>query len=144
MMKARVKKENIMPQEKPEAAVNPIPIPTPVPLPPIPIPIPPVTTPIELTPTSPSTTTTAPTSGVAVTVPNQSGTVTFSLVVTDNLGEASQPATVNVSIQGPPIAVLTATPTTIATGGTIELSGSGSTTSGSIASYKFSLVPPPA
>lgn len=96
---------------------------------------------VALSSSSPSTTTTAPTSSVSVTVPNTTGTVTFSLVVTDNLGVESQPAYATVTIQGPPTAVLTATPATVTEGGAIELSGSGSTSSGSIASYKFSFVP---
>jgi len=96
---------------------------------------------VELTPANPSTTVTAPVSSVAVTVPNTSGKVTFQLVVTDNLGQQSAPAYATVSIQGAPIAVLSATPGTVQAGGTIELSGAGSTSGGSIASYTFSLVP---
>jgi len=97
-------------------------------------------TPIVLTPTNPSTTTTAPTSSVEVTVPNTTGTVKFSLVVTDNLGVQSAPAYAEVTIQAPPTAVLTATPSPVPEGGTITLSGTGNTT-GSIAKYTFSLVP---
>jgi len=37
--------------------------------------------------------------------------------------------------------MLTATPATVTQGGRIELAGAGSTSSGSIASYTFSLVP---
>jgi hypothetical protein len=99
-------------------------------------------TPVALSASSPSTTTTAPTSSVAVTVPNTTGKVTFSLVVTDNLGVKSQPVTATVTIQAPPTAVLTANPTTASENGTITLSGSGSTSSGNIASYTFSFVPP--
>ncbi len=95
-----------------------------------------------LSPTNPKVTTTAPTSSVAVTVPNTSGTVTFSLVVTDNLGVASAPATITVNIQSSPVAVLKADSTTVPAGGAIKLSGTGSTSSGSIASYTFSLVTP--
>lgn len=125
-------------------ATAPTPVVPPVPIPvPIPIPTPgPVGAPVALTPSNPSTTTNAPASTVAVTVPNTTGTVTFSLVVTDNLGVQSAPAFATVTIQGPPVAVLTAAPTTLAEGGTIELTGAKSTSSGSIASYKFSLVPP--
>ncbi len=97
--------------------------------------------PVVLSPAQPSTTTTAPTSSVDVTVPNKSGPVVFSLVVTDNLGVKSQPAYATVNIQSPPVAVLVAAPATVTTGGAITLSGSGSTSSGSIASYTFSLVP---
>ena len=93
--------------------VNPIPIPIPIP---IPVPIPPVTSSTPLSPTSPTVTTTAPTSSVSVTVPNTSGTVTFSLVVTDNLGVQSAPAFATVTIQGAPVAVIAATPPTVADG----------------------------
>lgn len=96
---------------------------------------------VALTPANPTTTVSAPASSVAVTVPNASGTVTFSLVVTDNLGVASPPVYASVSVQGPPVAMLTATPATVTQGGRIELAGAGSTSSGSIASYTFSLVP---
>lgn len=106
------------------------------------MPPPPTGTPVALTPSNPSTTTTAPTSNVAVTVPNTTGIVTFSLVVTDNLGVESAPAFATVTIQGPPVAVLAVTPTTLAEGGTIQLVGDKSTSAGKIASYKFSLVPP--
>jgi len=114
-------------------------------IPPIPTPTPsgPGSATVALSSANPSTTVTPPTSKVSVTVPNTSGTVTFSLVVTDNMGIDSPPAFATVSIQSPPIAVLTATPETVAVGSAIELSGSGSTSSGSIASYKFSLVPAP-
>lgn len=95
-----------------------------------------------LSPSNPKITTTAPTSSVSVTVPNTSGQVTFSLVVTDNLGVVSPPSTVTVTIQSPPTAVLKAGSATTAAGGVIQLSGAGSTSSGSIASYTFSLVNP--
>ncbi|HUK46828.1 MAG TPA: hypothetical protein VLW06_04515 [Terriglobales bacterium] len=114
-----------------------------------PAPIPPVsvspggttsgTTPTPLSPSSPSVSTTSPT--VAVTVPDTSGQVTFSLVVTDNLGVQSQPATVTVNIQSPPVAVLTTSTPAVSAGGPIELSGSGSSSSGNITNYTFSLVP---
>jgi hypothetical protein len=70
--------------------------------------------------------------------------VTFSLVVTDNLGVKSAPATATVNIQAPPTARLTATPSTVIPGGAIELSGGGSSSSGSIASYTFTLETNPA
>jgi hypothetical protein len=127
----------------PEAAAVPVVGPTnPIgPIPPIHFPLPGGTT-TPLSPTNPSVTTTAPTASVAVTVPNTSGTVTFSLVVTDNLGVQSAPAFATVTIQGAPVAVIAATPATVAAGGAIELAGTGSTSSGSIASYTFALVPP--
>jgi hypothetical protein len=106
-----------------------------------PVPAPPSTTPIALSAANPSTTATAPASSVTVTVPNLTGPVTFSLVVTDNLGVESPAAYATVHIQSPPTAVLTATPATVTEGGAIVLSGAGSTSAGSIASYKFSLVP---
>jgi hypothetical protein len=55
----------------------------------------------------------------------------------------SAPAFATVTIQGAPVAVIAATPETVAVGGRIDLSGVGSTSAGSIASYTFALVPPP-
>jgi hypothetical protein len=101
-----------------------------------------------VTPVSPATTTTFPVSGssptATVTVPNQSGTVTFQLVVTDNLGQQSAPATVTVVIQSAPVARIAATPTSVAPGGAITLSGAGSTATdpGTIATFTFSVVNP--
>jgi hypothetical protein len=146
--KPRIPKEKKMAPSKsdnsPEAEATPIISPV-TPINPIPIPVrPPILVSTPLSPTSPTVTTTAPTSSVSVTVPNTSGTVTFSLVVTDNLGVQSAPAFATVTIQGAPVAVIAATPSTVAAGGAIELSGSGSTSSGSIASYTFTLAPPPA
>lgn len=133
-------------ENRPEAEATPIISPiTPIvgPVSPVINPTPaPTSTATPLSPTSPTVTTTAPTSSVSVTVPNTSGTVTFSLVVTDNLGVQSAPAFATVTIQGAPVAVIAATPSTVAAGGAIDLSGSGSTSSGSIASYTFALVPP--
>ncbi len=79
----------------------------------------------------------------AVTVPNSSGSVTFQLVVTDNLGVQSAPVTATVTIQAAPVAVLTATPATVAAGGVITLSATGSSAGapGSIAQYSFSVLP---
>lgn len=93
-----------------------------------------------LSPTSPTVTTTTPTA--AVSVPNTSGSVTFQLIVTDNLGVQSAPVTYTVNIQGAPTAVLTATPNPVAAGKAITLSGAGSTANGTgtIASYAFSLL----
>lgn len=90
--------------------------------------------------------TTFPVSGgsptAVVTVPNQSGTVTFSLVVTDNLGQKSAPATVTVTIQSLPTAKITATPPTVAAGGAITLSGAGSTAAapGTLTNFTFNVV----
>jgi hypothetical protein len=124
-------------------ATDPVPI-TPV-IPIVPIPIGPViTTPVALSPANPTTHTTAPTSNVSVTVPNTTGQVTFSLVVTDNLGAKSQPATVTVTIQGEPVARITAAPNPVAAGAPIQLSGANSQSAGtgSIATYTFSLITP--
>jgi len=79
-----------------------------------------------------------------VTVANGPGTsVTFSLVVTDDLGQKSVPATATVTIQGLPTAKLTATPSAIAAGQPITLSGAGSAAAapGTITTFTFSLVP---
>jgi hypothetical protein len=98
----------------------------------------------ELTAASPTITSATPT--VEVTVPNTSGTVTFQLVVTDNLGTKSAPATISVEIQAAPKAELSATPTVIAAGGTITLSGTGSAAvaPGTIANYTFTVENPAA
>ncbi len=96
---------------------------------------------VVLTPANPSVSTTAPVSSVSVTVPGTTGPVRFSLVVTDNLGVESAPAFATVTIQRPPVAALTASPSAVTEGGAIELSGVSSTSAGSIASYRFSLVP---
>jgi hypothetical protein len=62
-------------------------------------------------------------------------------VVTDNLGQQSAPAFVTVTVQGPPVANITATPATILEGGAVELSGAGSTSTGTLTNFKFSFVP---
>jgi hypothetical protein len=105
-----------------------------------PIVLPVATAPTALTPANPTVTSTSP--SATVTVPNTSGAVTLQLVVTDNLGVQSEPATVTVEIQGPPTAVVSATPNPVAAGKPIALSGAGSTAAGagSIASYSFTLV----
>lgn len=104
------------------------------------------TTTVPLSTTSPSTSTSSSSgapapSTVAVTVPGVTGSVRFSLVVTDNLGVQSEAAYATVTIQGPPVAALTATPSPVAENGTITLSGAGSTSSGTITKYTFSLAP---
>ena len=120
----------------------PIPIPTlPITAPTVPVIAPTATTTVSLSTASPSTTTNAPTSSVSVDVPGETGSLRFSLVVTDNLGQQSAPAYVTVNVQGLPIANITAAPTTIVEGGPVELSGAGSTSSGSIENSKFSLAP---
>ena len=102
-----------------------------------------VTTPVTaLSPTSPNVPgTTSPT--VEVTVPNTSGTVTFQLIVTDNLGQSSPAATATVTIQAGPAAKLTATPAVAKPGETITLSSAGSTAAapGTLTGFQFSLKP---
>ncbi len=80
---------------------------------------------------------------IEVTVPNTSGTVTFQLIVTDNLGTQSVAATATVEIQGAPTAELTATPSVVKPGETITLSGANSSAvkPGTIANYAFTLEP---
>jgi hypothetical protein len=128
------------PQATPEAAIDPgTPITPVTPINPI-QPIAPGDGPVQLSSASPSTTTTTP--SVEVTVPN-TGTVQFSLVVTDNLGQSSPASFATVTIQGGPTAVLTAAPQTVNDGGTITLTATDVSTTGSIAKYVFSLVPAP-
>ena len=79
-------------------------------------------------------------SSVAVSVQDMTGVVNFNLVVVDNLGQQSTAAVAQVTIQGPPTAVLDASPSPVAEGGTITLDGSKSTSAGSIASYTFTFV----
>jgi len=84
---------------------------------------------------------------VSVTVPNTSGTVTFQLIVTDNLGQASAPSTATVTIQGAPTANLSVSAQgvnpsksiTVKPGETITLSSTGSAAAapGTLSSYQF-------
>ena len=125
----------------PTAAPTPAPAPILIPVVPV-APVTPIaTTVISLSTASPSTSTTAPTSSVSVNVPGTTGSIRFSLVVTDNLGQESAPAYVTVAVQNLPIANITASPMTIVEGGAVELSGAASTSTGTIASYTFSLAP---
>jgi hypothetical protein len=80
---------------------------------------------------------------IEVTVPNTSGTVTFQLIVTDNLGTQSVAVKATVEIQGAPTGVLTANPNVIKPGGIITLSGANSSAiaPGTIANYAFTLEP---
>jgi hypothetical protein len=137
---------------------TPAPTVTPVVTPPVttvgtPATTPPVTTPPTTIPTfalsaaNPSTPLPVPPavspSVVQVTVPNTSGQVTFSLVVTDNLGQQSQnKPTVTVTIQPPPVAALTGPTTPVPAGSPIQLSGAGSTPLANIKTFTFTLVPP--
>jgi hypothetical protein len=74
-------------------------------------------------------------------VPGATGKVTFSLVVTDNLGVQSAPAFITVTLQPAPVALIAANPTDAVEGSAINLTGAGSSSSGNIASFKFSLEP---
>ncbi len=131
-----------LPGPLPGPVPGPLPVPSPVPTP-VPTPTPtPGTNATALSPQNPSVTTSAPNSSVSVTVPNTSGTVTFSLVVTDNLGVQSAPVFATVTIQGAPEGNLAVTPSVVMPGGAIELSAANSSSTGSIVSYTFSLVPP--
>jgi hypothetical protein len=72
-------------------------------------------------------------------------TLTFSLIVTDSLGLQSSPATVNVTVSPiganvPPTATPSANPSTVASGGTVTLQGSGTdpNTGATITGYAWS------
>lgn len=82
-------------------------------------------------------------SSITVTAPATPGTLTFQLIVTDDLGQTSAPATATVVVQGAPTAVLTATPAAVKPGGTITLNGASSTAMapGKLTTYAFSLKP---
>lgn len=69
----------------------------------------------------------------------------FSLVVEDDLGNNSQPAFVDVTVQALPVAVIRAAPT-VSANTNISLDGSGSGPAGHLKAYKWELVsetPPP-
>jgi len=122
-------------QPAPEpAAITPIPIP---------IPPPPSTPPVALSPTNPSITTPSP--NIAITVPATSGPVTFQLVVTDNLGNQSAPASITIEIQPAPIAVLSTSTPSVRAGSPIELSAANSAAQapGTITSYRYTLISTP-
>ena len=96
---------------------------------------------ITLAPNGAAQTTTDPTVVVTVTPAPAAGQVLrFSLVVIDDLGNSSQPAFVNVTVQALPVAVL-AGPPTVSAGATIALVGSDSTPTGHIKTYQWQLVP---
>jgi len=119
---------------------QPSPAPTPL-QPPTPTGIP--TPPVALSPTNPSVTTPSP--SVTVSVPATSGPVTFQLVVTDNLGNQSAPATITIEIQPAPVALLSTSTPSVRAGSPIELSGVSSTAAapGTIISYRYTLVSQP-
>jgi hypothetical protein len=65
----------------------------------------------------------------------------FSLVVEDDLGNSSQPALLDVTVQALPIASLAGTPATISAGtASITLEGKNSTPAGHLKQYKWELV----
>jgi hypothetical protein len=126
-----------MPETEPEATIATGTVTAPIaPITPITPITPPTTGPTAMTPGQ-SITTTSPT--LAVTVANVVGVLNFQLVVTDNLQQSSAPATAQVTVQGPPVAALTATPSPVKEGGTITLDGANSTSTAPIANYTFTL-----
>lgn len=97
---------------------------------------------ITLTTSGPAQTTTDGTAVVTVTPPPAAGTVLkFSLTVTDDLNNTSPAATVTVTVQDLPVAVITG-PKAAAPKQTITLVGSASTPTGHITKYNWTLVPP--
>ena len=96
---------------------------------------------ITLAPNGAAQTTTDPTAVVTVNpAPTAGQTLRLSLVVIDDLGNTSQPAFVNVTVQALPVAVLTG-PTAFSAGATIALVGSASTPAGHIKTYQWQLTP---
>ena len=69
-------------------------------------------------------------------------TLRFALTVIDDLGNASQPAFVDVSVQAAPVAVLGG-PKTVSAGQPITLVGGDSTPPGHIKTYRWELVSKP-
>ena len=106
-------------------------------------PVLPTTPPIALSSTNPSVTTPSP--NITVSVPATIGPVTFQLVVTDNLGNQSAPATVTIEIQPAPVAVLSTSTPSVRAGSPIELSAVSSTAAapGTITSYRCMLISQP-
>lgn len=130
-------------QPTPEpTTLQPAGIVTPTPIPP-PIPTPTPASAIALSPTNPSITTPSP--NITVSVPATSGPVTFSLVVTDNLGNQSAPALITIEIQPAPVAVLSTSTPSVRAGAPIELSATSSVAAapGTITSYRYTLVSQP-
>jgi hypothetical protein len=70
----------------------------------------------------------------------KAGTYTFSLLVIDDLGNQSKPATVQVLVHDLPVAKITGPTTPVITGQPINLDGSGSTPAGNIKTYRWQLV----
>jgi hypothetical protein len=96
---------------------------------------------ITLTAAGPAQTTTDSTATVTVTPAPAAGTsLRFSLTVTDDLGNTSQPSFVIVTVQALPVAVVTG-PKAVPAGQTINLVGTASTPTGHITKYTWQLVP---
>jgi hypothetical protein len=96
---------------------------------------------ITLTASGPAQTTTDATATVTVTpAPAAGASLRFSLTVTDDLGNTSQPSFVVVTVQALPQAVITG-PKVVPVGQPIPLVGSASTPTGHITKYTWQLVP---
>lgn len=96
---------------------------------------------ITLSSGTPQTTTDA-TAVVTLGAPPAAGTILrFSLVVTDDLGNKSAAAFIDVAVQAVPVAVLKPV-ATISAGSSFTLDGTGSTPPANIKSYEWELLPP--
>jgi hypothetical protein len=71
--------------------------------------------------------------------PSPGSVLTFQLIVTDDAGNRSAPATVAVTVHGTPTATISG-PATVAAGAPITLVGSGSEPGGRITNYTWQLV----
>lgn len=98
---------------------------------------------ITLTAGTPQTTTDATAVVTLAAAPAAGTSLRFSLVVTDDLGNQSQPAFIDVAVQALPVAVLKPVKT-VSAGAAITLDGTGSTPAANIKSYQWELVPPAA
>ncbi|MGH9475792.1 MAG: PKD domain-containing protein, partial [Terriglobales bacterium] len=88
---------------------------------------------------------TGATSAQPAFTPDWNGTYTLQLIVTDSLGLASLPATVNVTQNTRPVAKATAMPAVITPGTLVQLDGSGSTDADSDSlTYQWTLTTPAA
>lgn len=98
--------------------------------------------PITLTTSAPTQSTTDGTAVVTITPAPAAGTVLkFSLTVVDDLNNTSPAATVTVTVQDLPVAVVTG-PKAVAAKQTITLVGDASTPTGHITKYNWTLLPP--
>ena len=96
---------------------------------------------ITLTQGTPQNTTDATAVVTLSAAPAAGSSLRFSLVVTDDLGNKSAPAFIDVAVQALPVAVLKPIKT-VSVGSTITLDGTGSTPAANIKSYQWELVPP--